>query len=151
MTTSDTEFRPHLARSKKSAPKLKRSFLNQVIQQATRAGPKFTGGHSKTVGGSGASAIGRRAAFGGGARRVIVKARIVTMRGPKSGGMGAVVAHLTYIERDGVTLNGTPGQMYDRTSDSAGRGTATKRCMQNCYFLFSTVFWLIPQRHKCGN
>lgn len=40
------------------------------------------------------------------ARRVIVKARVVKLRGGKS---RAAYAHLRYLQRDGTTLDGKPG------------------------------------------
>ncbi len=59
------------------------------------------------------------------ARRVIVKARVVKLRGGKS---QAAYAHLRYLQRDGATLEGERGQLYsanlDRANGSAflGRG-----------------------------
>jgi type IV secretory pathway VirD2 relaxase len=53
-----------------------------------------------------------------GARRCIVKARIIKM-GPH--GMKAARLHLSYIERDGVDRDGSPGRLYgtDDTLDRA--------------------------------
>ena len=56
---------------------------------------------------------GARAAAGliaPGSRRVIVKARYTRIVG---GDLGAARAHLNYIQRDGVTREGEPGQLYD--------------------------------------
>ena len=49
-----------------------------------------------------------------GSRRVIVKARYTRIVG---GDLGAARAHLKYIVRDGVTRDGTPGRLYDRSGD----------------------------------
>jgi type IV secretory pathway VirD2 relaxase len=43
-------------------------------------------------------------------RRVIIKSRIVRLSGAK--GMDGARAHLRYIQRDGVTREGEPGQLY---------------------------------------
>ncbi|RUW95145.1 DUF3363 domain-containing protein, partial [Mesorhizobium sp. M8A.F.Ca.ET.059.01.1.1] len=47
-------------------------------------------------------------------RRVIVKARIVKLAGK---GAAGARAHLRYIQRDGVTREGTPGELYGADSD----------------------------------
>jgi type IV secretory pathway VirD2 relaxase len=44
------------------------------------------------------------------ARRVVVKTRIVKMAGK---GLDAARLHFRYIQRDGVTREGTPGKLYD--------------------------------------
>lgn len=49
-------------------------------------------------------------------RRVIVKARICRHRG---GTLNAAKAHLRYMQRDGVTRDGEPGKLYDKTSNNA--------------------------------
>lgn len=52
----------------------------------------------------------------GGQRRVVIKARIVRI---KAGDPGAVRAHLRYVQRDGVTREGNPGELYDAGQDRA--------------------------------
>ena len=49
------------------------------------------------------------------ARRVIVKSRIVKLKGK----LDAAAAHLRYIQRDGVTREGAPGELYDAGHDRA--------------------------------
>jgi type IV secretory pathway VirD2 relaxase len=49
-------------------------------------------------------------------RRVTVKARIVNL---KQAGTRSITTHLRYIERDGVTADGSPGQAYDANLDAA--------------------------------
>ena len=49
-------------------------------------------------------------------RRVIIKTRIVKMRGT---GAKAAALHLRYIQRDGVTQDGRPGELYGRDTDRA--------------------------------
>ena len=74
------------------------------------------------------SAFGTLAAAGlypGGQRRVIVKARFTKF---KAGDMGAARAHLRYIQRDGVTPEGEPGQLYNRDFDDADGSSFLNEC-----------------------
>ena len=50
-----------------------------------------------------------------GARRVVVKARYVPMRA----GSRAAAVHLRYLQRDGVTRDGSPGALYSAKADRA--------------------------------
>ena len=50
------------------------------------------------------------------ARRVIVKARVVKLKGVES---QAIAAHLRYLQREGVTLDGNRGHVYSGTDDEA--------------------------------
>ena len=59
-----------------------------------------------------------------GSRRVIVRARYSRQR---AGDLGAVKAHLRYIQRDGITRDGQPGRLYDATSDDVDGGTFLDR------------------------
>jgi hypothetical protein len=51
-----------------------------------------------------------------GRRRVIVKTRVVRLKGAD---LSAAWAHLRYVQRDGVTREGQPGELYDAASDEA--------------------------------
>jgi type IV secretory pathway VirD2 relaxase len=57
-------------------------------------------------------------------RRVVIKARIVRV---KAGDTGAVRAYLRYVQRDGVTCDGQPGELYDAGSDRADGKAFTER------------------------
>jgi hypothetical protein len=50
------------------------------------------------------------------ARRVVVKARVVKLKGVES---QAVAAHLRYLQREGVTLDGQRGHAYSALEDQA--------------------------------
>ena len=50
------------------------------------------------------------------ARRVVVKARVVKLRGAES---QAIATHLRYLQREGVTLDGNRGQAYSPLEDQA--------------------------------
>lgn len=58
----------------------------------------------------------RTAGRAGRPRRVIVKTRLVKLAGK---GAGAARAHLRYIQRDGVTRDGLPGELYSAREDIA--------------------------------
>jgi type IV secretory pathway VirD2 relaxase len=63
-------------------------------------------------------------------RRVIVKARLVRVRG---GSPRALTKHLKYLEREGVTPAGDPGQAYDATTDAADVRGFDARTRQDGY------------------
>jgi type IV secretory pathway VirD2 relaxase len=68
-------------------------------------------------------------------RRVVVKARVVKLnpqrgaRGPKMRGLAskAAVAHLRYLERDGVTRDGEKGRAYNSFENEADGGKFIER------------------------
>ncbi len=104
-------------------------YVNKVMRAAQSAA--HVGKSSSTFTGA---RIGRGGAFGtlagaglyaGGQRRVIVKARITKLR---HGDLGAARAHLRYIQRDGVTRNGEPGELYGRDGDEVDG----KSFLDNC-------------------
>jgi type IV secretory pathway VirD2 relaxase len=112
-------FTPKLGRiGWKQGTRLDR-YINRVMRAAHAAGQVAGVGRKGFTG----SHIGRGGAFGtlagvrlypGGQRRVIVKARIAKL---KLGDLGAARAHLRYIQRDGVTPEGEPGQLYGPDAD----------------------------------
>jgi type IV secretory pathway VirD2 relaxase len=106
------------------------SYINRVTRAVHTAG-HVHGSRKSTFSGS---RIGRGSAFGtlaaaglypGGQRRVIVKARITKF---KVGQLGAARAHLRYIQRDGVTPEGEPGQLYGPDTDQANGTTFLDDC-----------------------
>jgi type IV secretory pathway VirD2 relaxase len=123
-------FTPKLGRiGWKQGTRLDR-YVNQVMRAAHSAGYQSGATKSSFTG----KRMGRGNAFGtlaaagfypGGQRRAIVKARISKL---KAGDLGAARAHLRYIQRDGVTPEGEPGQLYGPETDEAN-GTAF---LDNC-------------------
>jgi type IV secretory pathway VirD2 relaxase len=106
------------------------SYINRVTRAVQTAG-HVSGSRKSSFSGS---RIGRGSAFGtlaaaglypGGQRRVIVKARITKF---KAGQLGAARAHLRYIQRDGVTPEGEPGQLYGPETDAANGTTFLDDC-----------------------
>lgn len=128
MSDTDDEFTVRLGRignlrGRKTTGYLKR--VRKVVAKAgvglQRRGAAFTGsrigrGHAEGT----ASAIRRTV----GQRRVVVKARIARIR---PGAAGAVRAHLRYVQRDGVTREGNPGELYDASNDRADAKTFAER------------------------
>lgn len=123
--TGDDEFIPRPGRIRSRGNAAGKRYLNRV-QAAVRRTTRSIGGARKGRGFSG-TRIGRGAGVGhvsaarnpfagGRARRVIVKINIARA---KSGGAGALRAHVHYIQRDGVERDGSPGALYDRANDEA--------------------------------
>ncbi|CAL4869369.1 hypothetical protein MMA231_03661 (plasmid) [Asticcacaulis sp. MM231] len=117
-------MRPKLGRIRAKGDQ---SFLPKVLKAARKAGGlKTPGGKGRGKlwsrgRGAGIAAVTAGARVRGlSARRVIVKTRYTRFT---PSGVKAARAHLRYLQRDGVTPEGEPGQMYDRLSDQAdGRG-----------------------------
>ena len=120
----DYDFKPKLGRIRSRGGKRGRTYLQRVLQSAGLAGPgfkrtgssKFSGARVGRGAGQGVRAALHQGSRLTGRRRVIIKTRIVKLKGR---GLGAVRAHLKYIQRDGVTREGRPGHVYDATTDEA--------------------------------
>ncbi|EIE46536.1 relaxase/mobilization nuclease and DUF3363 domain-containing protein [Pseudomonas aeruginosa] len=95
-------------------------FVNQVLRQANKAGT----GKPRKAGQQPGARLGRghvAARFSAqqlpsNARRVTIKARLVNLR---QAGQRSTLSHLRYIERDGVSREGDPGQAYGPLTDQA--------------------------------
>lgn len=120
MSNTDDEFRVRLGRIGNRRGRKATGYLQRVRKIAAKAGtagPRrssaFTGSRIGRGHAQGTVSAGRRPA---GARRVVVKARIVRI---KAGDNGAVIAHLRYLQRDGVTREGDRGELYDASRNRA--------------------------------
>jgi type IV secretory pathway VirD2 relaxase len=121
----DDIFKPRLGRIRNQGGQRAKSYINRILHQASAAGQsgfgraqrsrRFTGNR---IGRGGDLMRQRRAGhrFGPSSRRVIIKTRIVKLKG---GGINAARAHLRYVQRDGVSKEHEPGQLYDATGDAA--------------------------------
>ena len=126
------EFTPRLGRQRQSGGKKARRYLGRVVGAAIRSAEKGAIRSRRFDGsriGRGAS-MGRllssRDRFGGlRARRAVVKTRLVRIG---SKGMPAARAHLRYIQRDGVTREGAPGELYSAEHDTADGKAFLQRC-----------------------
>ncbi|MEP9360074.1 relaxase/mobilization nuclease RlxS [Sphingomonas sp. KR3-1] len=115
--SDDGEFTPRLGRMRnRGGGKRARRYLSTVVAAAARSAEKgeirsrrFDGsriGRGASMGRL-LSSRDRLAAFR--ARRAVVKTRLVRLGGK---GLSAARAHLRYIQRDGVTREGAPGELY---------------------------------------
>ncbi|HCF1761215.1 TPA: relaxase/mobilization nuclease and DUF3363 domain-containing protein [Pseudomonas aeruginosa] len=103
-------------------------FVNQVLRQTNKAG---TGKPRKASHQPGAR-LGRghvAARFSAqqlppNARRVTIKTRLVNLR---QAGKRSTASHLRYIERDGVSHEGDPGQAYGPLTDQADLNAIEER------------------------
>jgi len=117
----DDDFKPKLGRGRSKDGKRATKYGGRILAAARLAGTK-TGMKARRFDGSrigrGAS-VGRllssRDRFTGmRARRAVVKASLIRLRG--KGGQAAR-AHMRYIQRDGVTREGLPGELYGPETD----------------------------------
>lgn len=127
----EDDFEPKLGRIRATHTQHERRYLQDVLKRIARAGGKpgmhssrFNGKHSGRGAGVGRvlAARDRYAAFR--ARRVIVKSRIVKLQGK----LDAARTHLRYIQRDGVTREGSPGEVYDAENDRSDGKAFLERC-----------------------
>jgi len=126
----DREFEPRLGRIRASGGGRGKSYLQRVLRAASLAGhgskasKPFLG--SRIARGFGAGRVlarrDRYAIFR--QRRVIIKTRIVKLRGQ---GTKAAALHLRYIQRDGVTRDGAPGELYSLDADRTDGNDFLKR------------------------
>ncbi len=109
------DFVPKLGRIKARSAVVRRPHLNAVVRAISKAGAhRFGRGTTKTA--------SRPHGF---ERRVIVKVRIVLLKGKSLGG---VRAHLKYLVRDGVTRESAEGQLYGRDEQPIERDKFLERC-----------------------
>jgi type IV secretory pathway VirD2 relaxase len=126
---SEKEFEPRLGRIGHAKSVKPKSFYRQVMEVAYKNGLKTRRKSSFT-----GQRIGRGAAMGtlasaglmsNNSRRAVIKVRIAKL---KPGKLAAPRAHMRYIQRDGVTLEGEPGQLYSKDLDIADGAAFTERC-----------------------
>jgi type IV secretory pathway VirD2 relaxase len=125
----DDHVEPKLGRSRAKG-KTPEKFISRVLRAASKSGPVPRRGLSAKRGaGAGrgrgqvvARMIGDR--LSATSRRVAVKAHLVNL---KRAAPGSAIAHLKYIERDGVTPDGERGRAYGRDADLADVGEFEKR------------------------
>jgi type IV secretory pathway VirD2 relaxase len=128
---SDDDFTPKLGRKRGKDGKRVVQYGGRILAAARLAGTK-TGVRSRRFDGSrigrGASmgrllsSRDRLAGFRG--RRAVVKASLIRLQG-KAGQVAR--AHMRYIQRDGVTREGLPGELYGPETDRADGDDFLKR------------------------
>lgn len=131
MAGDDFDVRPGRSRDSGSrAYRKANTLVGRVLQVSRRAG--YTPlGQSRSGTGTGHLGRGKRAALQGRRtafqRRVVIKARVVRHRGT-SFRSAPLARHIAYLERDGVTRDGSDGQMFDAGSDQADGEAFANRC-----------------------
>ena len=120
---SDSEFKPKLGRPRSSG------HSERITRNILKATPRPRASRSPWAGALTRRPVaelarGKGALYGlspptPGRRRVIVKMRIARHG---TADLGAARAHLHYIQRDGVTREGGPGQLYDREAEGIDSG-----------------------------
>lgn len=136
MSEGDSDFRVRPGRIRSTrAPKAK-SFVNQVLRAAKRAG--HTDGAFISTSRSSRSPVLGRSSFGRGrinfsrnrlfssSRRVVVAARIARHTG-KAFRSAPLSAHLSYLKRDGVTRDSEKAVMFDADGDRADDAAFAER------------------------
>jgi type IV secretory pathway VirD2 relaxase len=120
MADTEDEFRVRIGRIGDRRGRKAVGYLKRVRKVAKEVSPgrphrasDFTGSRIGRGYAHGTVSASRRPA---GQRRVVIKTRIVRL---KAGNASAVRAHLRYVQRDGVTREGAPGELYDEGRDRA--------------------------------
>ena len=124
MSGSGDEFRVRPGRIRSSRAGKSKSFINQVLRAAKKAGhtPSANGAGKRT--GVGRSTFGRgRLAFSRNrlftnSRRVAVTARVARHQG-RAFRSAPMSAHVAYLKREGVTRDGEKARMFDAETDRA--------------------------------
>ena len=124
-----SEFEPKLGRIRDSKRSINLRTTRRIIEQAGRAGAGIVRQRGHILPGTrhrgmAPGVLARAGLIAPGSRRVIVRVRYSRQR---AGDLGAVKAHLRYIQRDGIARDGLPGRLYDATSDDADGGAFLDR------------------------
>lgn len=137
MSGQDDDFRVHPGRPRDGGARGRqaKSFVGQVMRAAKKAGHTGRGfGPGRKRGGG--SRFGRGNAAGSNRarrpemRRVIVKMRVVRHSGTKFRA-APIARHVAYLEREGVTRDGAPAQMFDARGDAADGDAFAERCQDD--------------------
>jgi len=139
MTDSEHEFRIRPGKPRSTRAPQAKSFVNQVLRAAQKAGHTRSPGASRSSGrlsgsapstfGRGHSKFGRSRLFASN-RRVIAKARIARHKG-RAFRAAPMAAHLAYLKREGVSRDGERGIMFDAETDRADDLGFARRCEED--------------------
>lgn len=127
--SDDRTFRARPGRIRSAKAKGAKTFLATALKSAQKAGGlgKSARGGRSTFGRGRASSVAAQCLLGDRARSAIVKARVVRIRG----GAGALRAHVAYLQRDGVTRSGEPGQLFGATDDVIDGRAFAETCAED--------------------
>ncbi|MFD1797996.1 relaxase/mobilization nuclease domain-containing protein [Paracoccus aurantiacus] len=137
MTDSDREFRIRPGKPGSTRAPRAKSFINQVLRAAQKAGhvsPSRSGAgpvrNRGSVGfGRGSNRFGRSRIFAP-TRRVVVAARIARHKG-RAYRSAPLTRHLAYLKREGVSREGEKGLAFDAASDRADDLGFAERCEED--------------------
>jgi type IV secretory pathway VirD2 relaxase len=124
--SDEREFRVRPGRIRHGGTRDSRSFVGRVLAAAQKAGGRSAGRQtrSSTFGRGRAASLNALRRVGGRARVVVIKARVVRMKG----GGAPLGVHMKYLEREGVTRDGAAGQFFDGRGEAADGGGFAERC-----------------------
>ena len=135
MSGHDDDFRIRPGRIRHGRSGQAKSFVGQVMQAARKAGHTGRGFGARRSNGSGsrfgrgrAASIARSLRTPG--RRVVIKARVVRHAGAKFRA-APLARHIGYLEREGVTRDGSRARMFDAESDAADDKAFAGRCEED--------------------
>ncbi len=126
--TREDDFRIRLGRIRSRGSQRSRPFIAQALAAAEKAGGlahrQGRRSRNSTFGRGRAASLAATRLLTDRSRGVVVKARVVRhgiMRAPLS-------AHLSYLQREGVTKDGAAGRMFDAEHDDADHRGFAERC-----------------------
>ena len=124
--SGEDDFRVRPGRIRSTPQPRARSFLQQALRAAQKAGgPRPQSATRRSTWGRGRSAsLGASRALLSRSRGAVIKARVVR----RALTPGALGAHVRYLQRDGVTKDGEPGRLFDASGDSVDGNAFVERC-----------------------
>ncbi len=136
MSQGDSDIRVRPGRIRKGRSPRTKSFVNQVLRAAQKAGHVGAPTSGKRGTNYGRSTFGRgrggfsRSRLFSSSRRVVIKARIVRHQG-RAFRSAPMSAHLAYLKRDGVSRDGEQGVLFDADTDRADGLVFADRCQDD--------------------
>ncbi len=124
--TGNDDFRVRPGRIRSTRTPKAKSFLAQALRATQKAGgvPRSGVRRGGRFGRGRAASLAATRLLQARGRSAMVKARVVRrMRSP-----GALRAHIGYLQRDGVTRDGSPGRLFDAAGDQADGRAFAERC-----------------------
>ncbi len=125
----DDEFRVRPGRIRATGARQGRSFIGKVLAATNRAGGMGRPGSGRAGIGPSTFGRGRGAVFRANrilsrrTRLAVVKARVV-----RHGGRASLRAHLSYLQREGVTKDGEKAKLFGAERDAVPASEFAERC-----------------------
>ncbi len=137
MSRRDDEIRIRPGRVRSRGDASGRRLVSQVLRAAEKAGGvshrRTTPSRTSTFGRGRAASVTAWRGLNARTRLVAVKARVVR-RGLRA---APLATHIAYLQRDGVTRDGAPGQLFDAERDAVdGRAFAERTADDRHHFRF---------------